>query len=202
MDNSPFNKLSAEIRNQIWELALASDQPILRIGHPFPMQPLQLPPLTRTSKQIRAETRLLYYTANAVSGTILTNDPANTNPDQAFRQSVDMIISWARTTTPPWYHKAIGTLELYIPLYYMTWDHESWDARTGYLCKLRDELLAHGYEKGRVLINVKIRLYPDTGLPTGLPRLYRKPLKENRKPLEKEIKKFFAGVGFECVVTD
>lgn len=60
MDNSPFNKLSAEIRNQIYELALTPDASIssdtsLSIDKGTAVQPA----LTRVCKQIRSETLFL-----------------------------------------------------------------------------------------------------------------------------------------------
>jgi len=71
MDKSPLSKLPAELRNRIWELALASDVPLaakwrnteskFRPERPPASDPAAL---TKTCKQLRAESGQLFYTVN------------------------------------------------------------------------------------------------------------------------------------------
>ncbi|CAK1366563.1 unnamed protein product [Cercospora beticola] len=65
MENSPLNKLSAELRNEIYELVLAQDKPLVICSeHPDPNSTAVQPPLTRVCRQIRAEALGLFYHCN------------------------------------------------------------------------------------------------------------------------------------------
>ncbi|KAM3417275.1 hypothetical protein BST61_g5531 [Cercospora zeina] len=65
MENSPFNKLSAELRNKIYELALAHDTPLAVCKkHPDPDSTAVQPPLTRVCRQIRDEALGMFYQFN------------------------------------------------------------------------------------------------------------------------------------------
>ncbi|KAK5721366.1 hypothetical protein LTR17_014655 [Elasticomyces elasticus] len=78
MDNSPFARLSAELRNHIFSLALTKQafDPNATDEHPptrrglvvnrerISRAPLIDQPLSMTCRQLRAETRLMYYNVN------------------------------------------------------------------------------------------------------------------------------------------
>ena len=69
MDNSPFNKLSAELRNSIYNLVMVSDNKSLRIGNDSAKQP----PITRVCKQIRSECLFMFYAQYDFCITIITS---------------------------------------------------------------------------------------------------------------------------------
>ncbi|KXS98586.1 hypothetical protein AC578_4314 [Pseudocercospora eumusae] len=67
MDTSPFNKLSAELRNEIYELALSFEEPILitKTSHSRLESSVKQPTaLLQTCRQIRAETTKMFYANN------------------------------------------------------------------------------------------------------------------------------------------
>lgn len=65
MENSSLNRLSAELRNEIYELVLAQDKPLVICSeHPNPDSTAVQPPLTRVCRQIRAEALELFYYCN------------------------------------------------------------------------------------------------------------------------------------------
>ncbi|KAF2171132.1 hypothetical protein M409DRAFT_19102 [Zasmidium cellare ATCC 36951] len=146
MDNSPLNKLSAELRNQIYELALTSDNPV-SISDGSAVQP----PLTRTCKQIRSESLLLSYGLNSITAIISapTRDP---NSDNLFHTSVDRIVVWAKST-PTECHHAVTSLKFSLATG-RDWifNRLNWDRRSSALRELRGELKCQGYEKDRVLV--------------------------------------------------
>lgn len=57
MENSPFQKLSPELRNIIWDLAVTSERDTLFLA-------AKPPPITRACKQIRSESWLMFYSSN------------------------------------------------------------------------------------------------------------------------------------------
>lgn len=68
MDDSPLNKLAAELRNEIYRYALAEDQHVVLLGRDTPhfyygqnTKPKIRLALTRTCKQIRSEGLLVLY---------------------------------------------------------------------------------------------------------------------------------------------
>ena len=62
MENSPFNKISAELRNRIWDLTVTTSTP----GKPLIVGTCSATPpaITLTCKQIRNESRLTFYADN------------------------------------------------------------------------------------------------------------------------------------------
>ncbi|KAK5134782.1 hypothetical protein LTR08_006157 [Meristemomyces frigidus] len=70
MDASPFSKLSAELRNRIWEYAVSGDLPVMITTWRDPdsvsttFRDYKEPALSATCKQIRSKTRLMYYSHN------------------------------------------------------------------------------------------------------------------------------------------
>ncbi|KAK5733748.1 hypothetical protein LTR17_009452 [Elasticomyces elasticus] len=73
MDKSPFQKLSAELRNAIWELVLEPGKPLI-LNHRRAAAP---PALTATCQQIRAETIEAFYNDRVVQLHLPSmNDPA------------------------------------------------------------------------------------------------------------------------------
>ncbi|KAF2480888.1 hypothetical protein BDY17DRAFT_201991 [Neohortaea acidophila] len=59
MDNSPFARLSPELRNMIWKLAVTQNRPISLDCYENPE-----PPITRVCEQIRQESIGLFYGGN------------------------------------------------------------------------------------------------------------------------------------------
>lgn len=77
MDASPIAKLSAELRNEIYSLALYDDEPRnLLTDHP---------PLLQTCRQIRNECHLVYYALNTFTMTITGDTQGQDSQSTALR---------------------------------------------------------------------------------------------------------------------
>jgi hypothetical protein len=80
-EKSPLLALPAEIRNEIWKWSMRMDHPLSIVGD-TPKQP----PLTKTCRQIRAESIRFFYKENSFSCTIFDYDPADF---KRYRQVAD-----------------------------------------------------------------------------------------------------------------
>lgn len=98
MDSSPLAKLSPELRNAIYHLALYERRPVAISPH-YSVEP----GLLRVCKQIRQEAELIFYDINAFSAMTQTNG------------EMDHITNWLQRLSP---HKAtlIKTFNLVLEL--------------------------------------------------------------------------------------
>lgn len=202
MKNSHFNKLCAEMRNKIYELALTSDKS-LSINKGTAVQP----PLTRVCKQIRSETLLLLYSVNNFTSIIKTLftllSRVQERRDEAFLDSVDKIIEWARAT-PKECHQAIPLLTL-TPDIHAGWlfNPSLWTPREGSMLRLRKELRRRGYGDDRVGVKAKI---PRMNFSGGLSFLNNSInfgdglFDDTFRKARNDFKKFINSAGFECML--
>ena len=100
MDNSPLAKLSPELRNEIWRLCVTLDES----GTPDTVvnehRSLGIPPaITRTCKQIRDESYLMFYASNTFALRISNGDSLAEfgRREEIFYHSMHTVIAWLQT---------------------------------------------------------------------------------------------------------
>ncbi|KAM3417274.1 hypothetical protein BST61_g5530 [Cercospora zeina] len=94
MENSPFGKLSAELRNNIYKLVLEADKPLAVCSQSPDLYTAAQPPITRVCRQIREETLQMFYHSNTFAAEIMSDIHWNSSPDDDVIQRADEIEEW------------------------------------------------------------------------------------------------------------
>jgi hypothetical protein len=93
MEHSPLNRLSAELRNHIWQLVVSFEDSLL-IKANASLNARQHP-LTRTCRQIRNETIAMFYAHNKFMGTFaLQRLPGNYGHTRIAGKDLDVLLAW------------------------------------------------------------------------------------------------------------
>ena len=107
MDNSPFRKLSAELRKTIWE-QVVTDPNYINIDSDEAEQP----EITKVCKEIRSETLLMFYKRNTFVAVLENFDDYR---DDDAEQEVHGLIRFAKIR--PAYTAAVGVLVIHMTYY-------------------------------------------------------------------------------------
>lgn len=98
MENSPLGRLSSELRNEIYELALTADKPLtictkLSLPSGTPRAPTgSQPALTRVCRQVRKETLTMFYHTNTFLIEVCGPRPTGASPNLAREQKE--VVAW------------------------------------------------------------------------------------------------------------
>ena len=100
MENSPFGKLPAEIRNDLYRMVLEADKPLAICSKSPDLYTGAQPPITRVCSQIREETLPMFYHSNLFSAEIISGIHWNESPDDDVLYRTDEIKEWFQCLTP------------------------------------------------------------------------------------------------------
>lgn len=195
MENSPFNNLSAELRNEIWQLALKSDTPLAIGGTSAHGPTAAQPPLTRVCKQIRLETIKMFYCSNTFAMEMkCVNCASNVFCAYTMGSKAYDLKNWLRFISTNKYHEAISKMGLVVWVPAM--GNCGWigDWKMSLLNGLQTYGFDGAHENRRLKVTVRMacwlsekdqsmRFLPDV----GTERLQRK----------ETARKFFEGLGME-----
>lgn len=151
MDTSPFNNLSAELRNLVWEFTVTNtNSDAVNLSE-------EQPAITRTCKQIRNECISMYYARNEFKIDAIQEDRWH---------EFDAKISIRKTTNllqhTEKYHCLIPRLHLRIR-FYSDWWKDWWRQRREYYWELMRALV--NFKESAVRPTLWIRFYePDMNL--------------------------------------
>lgn len=149
MDDSPFAKLSPELRNRIWDLVVAKQKPINfdanANGHTAAVQPR----ITRVWRQTRGESLPVFYHGNVFAWPRV--------PSKTFCPSRTMahLINWLKTV-PRSQHEAVKQLQIFIDGEDKSINGDSPSA-TSTWSELRTLLQSRGYSSPRLGVHVVMR---------------------------------------------
>lgn len=173
IEKSPFQKLSAELRNRIWEFAIIEEDPIRVVSPPAGLRATAVdciqPAITRTCAQIRNEALGMFYAKNTFLLKISCGDDLNLAVGNSWKpdleHNVEHHISKAcrwLTNSPRYHHDAISSLVLVKHLEYFAL-HEG-DVLYPFkdsLFGLAKALKSCGYDGARLKILVKVIVVMD-----------------------------------------
>ena len=146
MERSLFAKLSGELRNRIYELAVIFDHSVI-ISSPF-RSPSHIPrprftvkdpkadaerewvqpPLLRTCKQIRSESIGLFYSQNNF---LVSVSSGYDDPSQSFKRDIDYAIWWLKSEEEV--NRHLGQrLEVKITAHWLGWKSDWRERRSLY----------------------------------------------------------------------
>ena len=110
MDKSPFQKLSPELRNNIWQFAVTELHGRVYISFD---ESVQQPSITRTCNQIRGESLLMFYSENDFCS--YNDDDRGTSFNTAFEKGIEAAAAWIKQT--PASHRSVARLSIPIMSY-------------------------------------------------------------------------------------
>ncbi|GIZ47088.1 hypothetical protein CKM354_001018900 [Cercospora kikuchii] len=230
MENSSLNKLSAELRNEIYELVLAQDKPLVICSeHPNPDSTAIQPPLTRVCRQIRAEALELFYYCNTFviemissrlwdwDDYILWNFPYE--PEYETWGEYDMPVpcsqreilerrtyeasEWLECTSQK-HHDIIKKVKVMVSTYADDWDHyEEEHVGTYNIKTLVKKLRECGYGgiEGQQKLKVTVHLVSEYTTDDELLWVYGGSADERCMEMKTNARKFFEEQGLEVEVT-
>ena len=158
MDESPFNKLSAELRNKIYELVLSSPNAICINMESD--QGTKISAITRVSKQIRKETVLLYRNVNSFVYHFgyETWSHLSWTQENAIKKFTVYMSRWLNSQ-PRSRHQATRCLTIRFGVGPFAWDR-FWDHNLHFLMKVAELIRSSGYESHQILFELWIPRYP------------------------------------------